>query len=437
MKNSSRLILSPIYRFINNESFSGVLLIAATAIALIWANSPFKDWYFQIWDKTYITFSFHDYSLSKPLYYWINDGLMTIFFFVIGLEIKRETVFGELSKPSKSMLPIMAAIGGMVIPALIYFLFTKGDATYTDGWAIPMATDIAFSLGILALIGRKVPFSLKIFLTALAIVDDLGAVLSIAIFYTDTIQLTYLIIAACTFVVMMMLNILGVRSLWFYGILAVFGLWLMLLLSGVHATIAGILTALTIPTNRRLDAGQFTSKLKVEANKFVKNINQNQSYLLSGKQMESIDKMKTYCQEVESPLQRVEHNLHNFSIYFIMPVFALANTGIILSGNMDIWGQPIAMGIIFGLVFGKTIGIFLFSLLALKLKIAKLPEGVNLKHIIGAGMLAGIGFTMSLFITELAFHEDELIRIAKFSILVASLFAGVIGYLFIKFIKNK
>lgn len=436
MKRKSRLVLSPLYQFINNESFSGVLLIAATVVALIWANSSFSDLYFQIWDKTYISFSFHEFSLSKPLYYWINDGLMAVFFFVIGLEIKRETIFGELAKPSKSILPISAAIGGMAVPALIYYYFTRGNSLYTDGWAIPMATDIAFSLGVLALLGRKVPISLKVFLTALAIVDDLGAVLSIAIFYTDTIQLTYLFIAAGTFVVMMLLNIAGVRNLWAFGILAIFGLWLMLLLSGVHATIAGVLAALTIPTSRRLNANEFAAKLKFEAGKFFKYSLESEKQLLDGNQMESINKMKAYCEEAESPLQRVEHNLHNFSIYFIMPLFALANTGIVISGEIDFLNQPISLGIIFGLIIGKTLGISLFSFIAIKLKIAKLPEGVSFLHIIGAGILAGIGFTMSLFITELAFHGDELISIAKISILVASLFAGVLGYVFLRILKK-
>ncbi len=437
IKERDKIILSPVQRFIAKESSAGVILIIATVIALILANSPLKEYYHFLWNKVYLSFRFNDFELSKPLYYWINDGLMAIFFFVIGLEIKRESNFGELSKPGQSVLPVISAIGGMVVPALVYFFFNYYNSEGMNGWAIPMATDIAFSLGILALIGKRVPLNLKIFLIALAIVDDLGAVLSIAIFYTDTIKVVYLIIAASVFALMMLLNHLKIRDIWLYGVLAVFGLWLMLLLSGVHATVAGVLAAFTIPTGRKLRTSEFANKAQKEINNFAQVSKVHSKYLLSGPQMESVERIRIFCEEVESPLQKLEHKLHNFSSYFIMPVFALANTGISLSGGIQNFGNTVSLGIIFGLVIGKFAGITLFSFIGIKTGLAKLPKDVSFINIIGIGFLAGIGFTMSLFITELAFNDDAMLNTAKLSILFASLVSGLIGYLILKFYIKK
>lgn len=436
-KNKSKLILDPIYRFIYDESFSGILLIISAVIALLWANSHLGDSYFNLWEKTYFTIALNDYALSKPLYYWINDGLMAIFFFIIGLEIKRELIFGSLNTRKKAILPVFAALGGMLIPALIFFSFTFKDSELSNGWAIPMATDIAFSLGILALLGKRVPVELKIFLTALAIVDDLGAVLSIAIFYTGELNFTYLMIAGVVFVGMLILNHLGIRNIWIYAFAGIFGLWLMLLLSGVHATIAGVATALLIPTGRKLNTSEFRDKMQRELQILSLAKNQQHYKLLDEKQMSSIERMKIYCTKVESPLQRLEHNLHYFSIFLIMPLFALANTGVIISSNVQLFDNPISYGIIFGLMFGKPLGILLFSLLAVKLKLASLPMGINLKHLIGVGFLAGIAFTMSLFITDLAFHGFELSKIAKISIFIGSILSGIIGYVILRNIPKQ
>lgn len=313
--------------FIKDESFSGVVLLLATALALFWANSGWADSYHQLWSKTYLTFSVGSFELSKPLYYWINDGLMGIFFFVIGLEIKRELLVGELSSLSKAGLPIFAAIGGMVVPAVIYLIFNQGDEVYANGWAIPMATDIAFALGIMAMLGNRVPLGLKVFLTALAIVDDLGAVLSIAIFYTDTLEWTYLGIAFGALAVLFVLNFLGVRKVWVYLFIGLFAVWLPFLLSGVHATIAGVLVAFTIPTKRKLRARMFGAQLQDLIQSFSEFKDPADKRVMSHNQLDTISSMKEICDEAESPLQRIEHRLKPFALFLVMPIFCPGQYG--------------------------------------------------------------------------------------------------------------
>lgn len=429
--------IKPIYRFIHREVNSGIVLIFATIAALIVANSPLAEKYFEFFEHTTIDFKFQLWSLSKPLHYWINDGLMGLFFFLIGLEVKREIKIGELSTLQKALLPTVAAVGGMVVPAAIFFFLNKSDSTYVNGWAIPMATDIAFALGVISLLGKRVPLELKIFLTSLAVVDDIGAVLTIAVFYTADISVIYLIIALVVWLALFLINKLGVRSLWIYVVIGIFGVWYPLLLSGVHATIAGVLVAFTIPMSRKYNTDRFVENVKLKISQFVENKG-NKKTLLTPEQYDSVDDIKMYCDKVSSPLQNLEHALHNVTFYFIMPLFAFANTGIRFA-DFDfkvLMENNLPLGIFLGLVVGKVTGILLFVFIFHKLKIIKIPKSFNLAKIIGAGFLAGIGFTMSIFITELAFHNDELITVSKVSILFASLTAGILGFLILRFGKK-
>ena len=421
-------------KFIQDESFSGVVLLAATAIALIWANSGLAHTYKELWSDTYFTIGIGSFELSKPLYYWINDGLMGLFFFVIGLEIKRELLVGDLSSIQKAGLPLVAAIGGMLVPALLFMVFNFDDETFRNGWAIPMATDIAFALGILAMLGKRVPIGLKVFLTALAIVDDLGAVLSIAIFYTDSIEWLYLGLAFGALAVLFILNFMGVRRVWLFIVIGILAVWLPLLLSGVHATIAGVLVALTIPAKRKLRAHLFGDQVKKLIADFDSSKDSPDKRIMNHHQLETMDEIKEICEKAESPLQRIEHGLKPFALFIVMPIFALANTGMPFSfaGSGEIISHPVFIGIFVGLIAGKSLGIFGFSWLAIKLKWLKLPVGVTKSQIFGVSILAGIGFTMSLFITDLAFHGNALQIIAKKGIFLASLIAGIVGYVWLR-----
>jgi len=369
--------------FFETEQASGVILIPCTITSIAIANSYFGAGYLDFW-HTKVGIEIGDtISLKYSLEHWINDGLMAIFFLLIGLEIERELYIGELSNPKSASLPIVAAVGGMATPALLHFLLNRGTETQ-EGIGIPMATDIAFALGVLALLGNRVPISLKVFLTALAIIDDLGAIVVIALFYVSDFSLLYLVLALGMFAGLLMLNRLGVHRLPFY-IVPGFIMWYFMLKSGVHATIAGVLLAFAIPFGRG---------------------------------------------DEESPSYKLQHFLHKPVAFIIMPLFALANTGIALAGN---WLEGLAtsnsLGIFAGLFFGKPLGIVLFSLLAVKLSLSQLPSDVFLKHIIGAGFLGGIGFTMSIFITLLAFSNPEIVQSSKISILVSSLLAGTVGFL--------
>ncbi len=389
MVTLKKKILRPFQEFARLESSGGILLFGATVAALLWANSPLAESYHHVW-HTKLTVAIGTAGLSKPLILWINDGLMAIFFFVVGLEIKRELIEGELRTPKRAILPIAAALGGMVVPAGTYALFNVGGAG-VHGWGIPMATDIAFALGVLTLLGSRAPVALKIFLTALAIIDDLGAVLVIALFYTADISWNALVIAALLLGFLATLNKTGFRN---GGVYAFFGfwLWLAVLKSGVHATIAGVLLAMTIPTDPDPD-----------------------------------DNVQ------EGLLFRMEHAIHPWVTFLILPIFALANAGVVL--DREAFGKvadPVSLGVMLGLVLGKPIGITLFAWLAVKAKAAALPTAVHWKHVLGAGMLGGIGFTMSLFINELAFGESFLNAEAKLAILIASSVAGIAGIAFLR-----
>jgi len=429
--------VSEVLKSIRSEINPGLVLLFMTLLAMLIANSPLSGLYFKLFEETNITIDFNLWSLSKPLYYWINDGLMAIFFFLVGLEIKREILIGELSRPRKAMMPIVAAVGGMAVPALFFVMFNYNDPEYIKGWAIPMATDIAFSLGILALLKSKVPVELKLFLASLAIVDDIGAVITIAVFYTSEISIFFLVAALIGWVILIILNKIGVRVFWPFILAGIFLVWYPLLKSGVHATIAGILVAFTIPFTRKYDIQKFVKKAGKTIQDFDTNVITGKDAILKHRQYQNIEKLKSYCEKVSSPLQNLEHSLYNFTYYFIMPLFAFANTGLRFDNfnfNMFV-SSNLPAGIFSGLFLGKVIGIVLFVWIFYKLKLISLPERVTMKHITGAGFIAGIGFTMSIFITELAFRGDELINLSKGAILIASLFAGITGYTILKRIR--
>ncbi|MFD0863933.1 Na+/H+ antiporter NhaA [Sungkyunkwania multivorans] len=420
---------------ITNKVFSntGIVLLIAVTIAMLWANSPWQSTYQNILNTT-ISFSIGNFQLTEPLLLWINDGLMALFFLQVGLELKREILGGKLSTPQNAVLPIGAAIGGMVLPALIYFILnTTGEAS--QGWGIPMATDIAFSLGVLALFGKRLPIALRVFLVTLAVVDDLGGVLVIALFYTSGISTMDLFHAFLFFGLLVIGNYAGVRKTWFYAIIGIGGVWLAFFFSGVHPTIAGILTALAIPGRVKINEATFLQRLATLHNKFNKEKPVRGS-LISHSQLEILEEIKTISSEAETPLQKLENALNPFVNFIVLPLFAFANAGIHLHGKvLEVLTHPISLGIGFGLIFGKFIGVVLFSKILVFLKLAKLPKNITWYHIYGIAFLAGIGFTMSLFINELAFADEEFIYTAKVSILFASLIAGIIGSIIL--IKNQ
>jgi Na+:H+ antiporter, NhaA family len=368
---------------------------------------------------------------------WINDGLMCIFFFVVGLEIKRELLIGELASMKRAVLPLAAALGGMLIPALIFYWFTAGTSTQA-GWGIPMATDIAFSLGILTLLGSRIPHQLKVLLTAFAIIDDLGAVLVIAFFYGSQIHWLFLAAAAFVFILLLCVNRLGVCHLSVYLILGML-LWFTLLQSGIHATIAGVLLALTVPARPRIESDTFIEKLFSLIDRFKKENKKSYHHsILTQEQQSIVQTIDISCQAVETPLQRFEHKLHPWVTYAVMPIFALANAGVVLGHNLiSVLSTPLALGIICGLVVGKQVGITAFSWIAVKTGIAELPSNITWKHIYGIGWLGGIGFTMSLFIAHLAFANELSLAIAKTAVLASSIIAGCVGMLVLYFVSKR
>ncbi|WP_343306493.1 Na+/H+ antiporter NhaA [Chitinophaga niabensis] len=380
--------ISPIFQFLQDSRAVGIVLIACTLISLVIANSPWQDAYTGFFNTLFDPAGGHHYNykglhLPNSWLLWINDGFMALFFFLVGMEIKRELTTGELASVKKSLLPILAAIGGMLAPALIYTLF-NGTSPYAHGWGIPMATDIAFSLGILSLLGKRVPLSLKIFLTALAIIDDLGAILAIAIFYTDALHMLYLYIGAGIFVLLLLMNYFKVQRIILYLIPGLV-LWYCIFNSGIHATIAGVLLAFCIPLNK---------------------------------------------------IHSLEHTLHDPVNFLIMPIFALANTAIVFPPDLfHAFTHSVSFGIIAGLVLGKPLGIFFFCLVAVKMKMASLPANTNWKQLWGVGMIAGVGFTMSIFIATLAFKPVDIQVISVMSVILASLLSGLAGFIFLRAIK--
>lgn len=428
-------IIDPVKNFLSNSTTSGIMLFSSALLALIISNSPWSDEYHELW-KTHFSVGFGSAVMSKDLHHWINDGLMAVFFFVVGLELKREIIAGELSEPKKALLPLVAAVGGMAIPALIYFAFNKGMDSIS-GWGIPMATDIAFALGVLYLLGNRVPVALKVFLTALAIADDLGAVLVIAFFYTSEIDFFNLLTGVAFITVLVIANITGVRSTLFYAIIGIGGVWLAFLMSGVHATIAAVLAAATIPADVRIGEQTYLSKLTRLLEKFQK-AKPNNRPTVTKEQLHILDDIRKLSKQATTPLQRLEHSMHPFVAFVVMPVFAFSNSGITISGDfVNDLISPVAMGTFFGLFVGKLIGVSGTVLLFLRMGWAAMPEGVNRKQLIGAGFLAGIGFTMSLFISSLAFNNQVYAEQAKIGIFVASILASLIGYTIVKSTLDK
>lgn len=357
---------------------------------------------------------------------------MAIFFFLVGLELKREIIGGELASFKKAALPIGAAIGGMLAPALIYFSINRGSEA-VKGWGIPMATDIAFALGVLLLLGRRLPASIKLFLIALAIADDIGAVLAIALFYTSDISFLNLAIGGACMATLIIANYLGIRNTHFYAVIGIGGVWLAFLLSGVHATIAGVLSAFAIPARTLIDEKDFVKTIRLYIDRFEKAPSKTMS-LVTPEQLHVIQAIKLSSEGAETPLQRIEHALHPWVSFLIIPVFALANAGIELPREIfHSLANPVTLGVILGLVIGKFVGIVGFALVLVKLKVASLPNGMNWYHILGIGFLAGMGFTMSLFISALAFDNNGALLQAKFGIIIASITSALLGFLILFF----
>ena len=428
-------VVEPFQKFIHAETAGGILLLGATIAAMIWANSPWAASYTEFW-HTPVSLVVGSHTLTETLLEWINDGLMAMFFFVIGLEIKREILVGELASWRQAALPLAAALGGSILPALLYTVLNAG-MDGAKGWGIPMATDIAFSLGILSLLGTRVPLALKVFLTALAIADDLLAVLVIALFYTSTISWTSLAVGALFLILMIGANMVGVRHPLVYSILGIGGLWLAFLLSGVHATIAGVIAAMTIPARTRLTGREFLKKGKVLLTLFEEVASPDQPPLANPEQSRVARRMKTAVAHVGTPLQQLEYALHPWVTVVVMPVFALANAGVTLDADIvTMLVTPVALGILLGLLVGKPVGIVLSAWLAIRGGLATMPEGVSWPQLVAVGVLAGVGFTMSLFVAGLAFPRGPVLMAAKEGLLIASTVAGLTGWLLLRYIQN-
>lgn len=377
--------MNSIREFLKHESMGGILLMIATILALIF-NNTFLSGFYETFSNTKFTVSLGEFALSKPLILWINDGLMAIFFFLIGLELKREVLEGELRNPSQIALPAIAGLGGILLPAVIFYLFTSSDSFASRGWAIPTATDIAFALGILSLLGSRVPTSLKIFLMTLAIIDDLCAIIIIALFYTSELSFISLGIGAVCIALLFILNLINVKSKAAYLIVGLV-FWTAVLKSGVHATLAGVITAFFIPLSHK-----------------------NSDH---------------------SMLKEIEHDLHGWVAFGVLPIFAFANAGISLTGvGLSELFSPVPLGIMLGLFLGKQLGVFGFSFLAIKFKLASLPEGTNWKQLYGVALLCGVGFTMSLFVNGLAYNDSDAFAYTdKLAILIGSVLSGLVGYI--------
>jgi NhaA family Na+:H+ antiporter len=422
--------VSSIRNFFEKESSGGILLILATIVALVWANSPFASTYFNIWD-TPVSIAIGSSEFSKPLLLWVNDGLMAIFFFTIGLEIKREVLEGELSSPRKAILPLFAALGGMVVPVGLFFLLHNGQAGI-EAWGIPMATDIAFSIGILSLLGSRVPLGMKVFLTAFAIIDDIGAVLIIALFYGHEVHLQPLMLSGLFLLLLLACNyIFSIKRNWIYVIGGV-AVWYCMFQSGIHPTIAGVLVAFTVPASNKIRFAKFAENLKGKIDLLSPNeekeTDANDKIFLKSERIKSVRAIKRDIKAVQPPLQRLEYNLESFIAFFVMPLFALANAGVALKGEGAIFTAPMFIHVGVALLFGKMIGIFSFSWLSVKLGLTDLPSGTRWLQMLGLALLGGIGFTMALFISNLALEAGTLLSQAKLGILAGSLVAGLSGY---------
>ncbi len=431
-----RFVPNRFYNFFKLESFGGILLIFITILAILLANSPLAKLYHHFVHLE-IGIKIGELHFVKSLAHWVNDALMAIFFVVVGLEIKREILIGELSSFRKALLPFFAAIGGMIFPALVFYIINRGSPS-AIGWGIPMATDIAFALGILSLAGKKFPLSLKIFLTAFAIIDDIGGVIIIAIFYSKHISYIFLFAALAIFVLMVILNRLKVQSPVPYSLLGIV-MWFFMLKSGVHSTLAGLLSAIAIPAKGSVDIKNFLNKIKIVIHKIEKKPLEGLNPLLVGKKTApEIQTIEEVTHNFIPPLLKIEHALHPWVTFAILPFFAFVNAGIELHGNFaNMIFNKTSLGIILGLIIGKQVGIFLFSFFAVKSGLCLLPKGINWKMMYAVSILGGIGFTMSLFISSLAFNSPALINDSKFGILIASFISSVMGIVMLNLSKKE
>ncbi|WP_051261285.1 Na+/H+ antiporter NhaA [Desulfovibrio inopinatus] len=419
-------LLTPFINFFRVETSGGVITFICACIAIMWINSPWSASYTSFFHSD-LSISFAEYSLSKPLLSWVNDGLMTIFFFMVGLEIKRSILVGELDSLQKASLPLAAAFGGMIIPAIIYSIFNVGMDS-SGGWGIPMATDIGFALGILALLGNRVPPNLKVFLTAVAIVDDIGAVLVIKIFYTSQVSLIFLGLAGVCFFILLFLNAARVRRPLPYMLFAC-AMWFFFLNTGVHPSVAGVLSAMTVPARSKNNAAHFLNASKSYLQFYEKAFVPGTSQLTNQDQLSALNSLENACYAAETPLQRLEYNLHPWVAFFIIPIFALSNAGVTMPASIgSTLLEPVSLGIILGLVVGKPLGITLASLAIIRCGTTSLPTGLTIRHLIGGGCLAGIGFSISFLKAFLAFPEGSVfLEHAKLAILVASIIASGLG----------
>ncbi len=427
-------IKEPLVKFIKLETSSSIVLFLATVSALILANSPISDSFLGFWNN-YATIDIPGLELSKPVIKWINDGLMAVFFFLIGLEIKRELVLGELNNFKKASLPLFAAVGGMIFPAAFFIVLNFGEPG-SQGWGIPIATDIAFALGILQLLGKKVPLGLKVFLMAFAIIDDLGAILIIALFYSSNLVWGYIGIGILIVALLMFLSKKGYYSKYFFFLMGVV-VWILFLKSGIHATIAGVLLALTIPLKRTTNTKTFYNNVREELDLFIADCDKNsvETKILTINQLSALEEIEELAEKTSPPLQSLEHSLHGWVSFLIMPLFAFANAGVVFNFSVDA-NMSLTANIALSMIFGKAIGIFLFSFLSIKSKLSELPNNITYKMLGGISILGGLGFTMSLFINNLAYTDQAFIDSAKMGILIGSITTGVIGFLVLKSALN-
>ncbi len=429
-----KIINRSIQKFIKTESFAGNLLFGATIIALIWANSPYFQTYNEI-SHYKLGFSFNNFELKKDLILWINDGLMAIFFFLIGLELKRELLVGEINSIKKATFPILAAMGGIIFPVIL-FLFLNTSPETKGAWGVPMATDIAFALAILMLLGNRIPLSLKIFLTAFAIIDDLAAVLVIAIFYSDNIHWN-LLFAGLGLIALLALYYKLFKFNMLIGLFTGIIVWYLFLKSGIHPTIAGVLLAFTIPLKRKLKKTEFNENLQYITNTLSAISPVKEQPVLSKEESRCIEAINDLTDEIRPPLQKLEHQLHHFTAYFILPVFAFANAGVHIDTQAH-YDINLIIAIAISLYLGKFIGISLFSFIGLKLKWARLPQNMNKIHLLGVAAIAGVGFTMSMFINNLAFkNQPDYINSGKIGIILGSLLAAITGYIILRYFSHK
>lgn len=418
----------PIKLFMGREKSGGIVLILSVTLAMLLANSNIAESYFHFFEQEVGFIVNGEPYLNYSLHHWINDGLMAMFFFVVGLELKREFIGGELADIRNTILPIGAAIGGMIVPALIFLSLNIGTPQ-TMGWGIPMATDIAFALGVVYLLGDKVPVSAKVFLTTLAIVDDLGAVLVIAFFYTSELSIASLLFGLCFLAVMFIGNRLGIKSLFFYAVLGIGGVWVTFLLSGIHATIAAVLAAFMIPADAKINESVYLKRMKKLTRRFEKE-EPNEVRTLEEGQVDVLTHIQHDTTIAIPLLQQLEHKMSPIVTFLIMPIFAIANAGISFTdlSLSDIFSTHVAVGVTLGLLLGKPIGIIGATFLMVKMRWATLPSAITRRTLLGLGMLASIGFTMSMFISTLAFTDELLMTQAKLGIFLASILGGIGGY---------